>query len=107
VTTSAYRWTHIAGLTVLILANEALLMVSGWNSEVADRFGIGERPDEKLDDFSINGKSFPLTQPLRVPEGDVLHLRLFGAGTDGVFHLHGHGILVAHKGSSTSVPWSL
>ena len=79
------------------VTKEALLMFSGWNSEVADRFGVGGHPSEKLDYFSINGKSFPLTQPLRVREGDVLRLRLFGASTDVAFHLHGHDILVTHK----------
>jgi len=79
------------------VTKEALLMFSGWNSEVADRFGVGGHPAEKLDYYSINGKAFPLTHPLRVREGDVLRLRLFGAGTDVAFHLHGHDILVTHK----------
>jgi cytochrome c5 len=80
-----------------IVTKEAILMFSGWNSEVADRFGVGGHPTEKQDYFSINGKSFPLTQPLRVKQGDVLRLRLFGAGNDVSFHLHGHDILVTHK----------
>ena len=72
-------------------------MFSGWNSEVADKFGVGGHPHEKYDYFSINGKSFPMTQPLRVKQGDVLRLRLFGAGMEVAFHLHGHDILVTHK----------
>ena len=79
------------------VTKEAILMFSGWNSKVADRFGVGGHPTEKLDYFSINGKSFPLTQPLRVRQGDVLRLRLFGAGADAAFHLHGHDFLVTHK----------
>jgi len=79
------------------VTREAILMFSGWNSKVADRFGVGGHPGEVLDYYSINGKSFPLTQPLRVREGDVVRLRLFGAGTDVAFHLHGHDMLVTHK----------
>ena len=40
-------------------------MFSGWNSKLADRYGIGGHPTE-LRDFSINGKVVSLTQPLRV-----------------------------------------
>lgn len=79
------------------VTRDAILMFSGWNSKVADRFGVGGHPGEVLDYYSINGKSFPLTQPLRVREGDVVRLRLFGAGTDVAFHLHGHDMLVTHK----------
>lgn len=79
------------------VTKEALLMFSGWDSKVADRFGVGGYPGEILDYHSINGKSFPMTQPLRVREGDVLRLRLFAAGSNVAFHLHGHDILVTHK----------
>lgn len=79
------------------VTKEAILMFSGWDSKVADRFGVGGHPGEILDYHSINGKSFPLTQPLRVSEGDVLRLRLFAAGSSVAFHLHGHDILVTHK----------
>lgn len=79
------------------VTKEALLMFSGWNSDVADRFGVGGHPKESFDYFSVNGKSFPMTQPLRVKEGDVLRLRLFAASIDVAFHLHGHDLLVTHK----------
>ncbi|MGH0034169.1 MAG: multicopper oxidase domain-containing protein [Myxococcota bacterium] len=79
------------------VTKEALLMFSGWSSEAADRYGVGGHPNEPLDYYSINGKSFPLTQPLRVKEGDVLRLRLFAAASEVAFHLHGHDILVTHK----------
>ena len=52
---------------------------------------------EKHDYYSMNGKSFPMTQPLRVKEGDVVRFRLFGAGSETEFHLHGHDMLVTHK----------
>ncbi len=79
------------------VTKDAILMFSGWSSASADRYGVGGHPGEVRDYYSINGKSFPLTQPLRVREGDVLRLRLFGAGTDLAFHLHGHDMLVTHK----------
>jgi FtsP/CotA-like multicopper oxidase with cupredoxin domain len=79
------------------VTKEAILMFSGWNSKLADRYGVGGNPTELRDYFSINGKSFPLTQPLRVREGDVVRLRLIGAGSNAAFHLHGHDVLVTHK----------
>ena len=48
------------------VTKEALLMFSGWNSEVAMEYGKGGHPADKNDYFSINGKSFPITQPIRV-----------------------------------------
>ncbi len=79
------------------VTKDAILMFSGWSSAAADRYGVGGHPGEVRDYYSINGKSFPMTQPLRVREGDVLRLRLFGAGTDLAFHLHGHDMLVTHQ----------
>lgn len=72
-------------------------MFTGWNSEVAMTYGKGGHPKDKMDYFSINGKSFPLTQPLRVKEGDVLRLRLYAAGVTTAFHTHGHDMLITHK----------
>ncbi|HPG28677.1 MAG TPA: multicopper oxidase domain-containing protein, partial [Myxococcota bacterium] len=79
------------------VTKDAILMFSGWSSKFADRYGVGGHPAELRDYFSINGKSFPLTQPLRVEEGDVVRLRIFGAGAEVGFHLHGHDVLVTHK----------
>ncbi len=79
------------------VTKDAILMFSGWNSEVANIYGEGGRPGEVLNYFSINGKSFPMTQPLRVKEGDVLRMRLFAATIPVSFHLHGHDMLVTHK----------
>ncbi len=78
------------------VTKEAILMFTGWNSDVAMTYGKGGHPTEKLDYFSINGRSFPMTQPLKVKKGDVLRLRLFGAGMEVAFHLHGHDVLVTH-----------
>lgn len=79
------------------VTKEAVLMFSGWNSEVADTYGQGGHPGEVINYFSINGKSFPMTQPLRVVEGDVLRIRLIAATIPTAFHLHGHDMLVTHK----------
>jgi FtsP/CotA-like multicopper oxidase with cupredoxin domain len=79
------------------VTKDAILMFSGWNSAVADTYGEGGKPGEVLNYFSINGKSFPMTQPLRVKEGDVLRLRLYAATIPVSFHLHGHDMLVTHK----------
>lgn len=79
------------------VTKDAILMFSGWNSEVADTYGEGGYPGEVINFFSINGKSFPMTQPIRVSEGDVLRLRLFAASIPVAFHLHGHDMLVTHK----------
>jgi len=79
------------------VTKEAILMFSGWNSEVAMEYGKGGNPNENIDYFSINGKSFPSNQPLRVKEGDVLRLRLYSASVETAYHLHGHDVLVTHK----------
>ena len=79
------------------VTKDAILMFSGWNIEAAQRYGIGGHPGEVLNYFSINGKSFPMTQPLRVKKGDVLRLRLYAASIPVAFHPHGHDALVTHK----------
>lgn len=79
------------------VTKDAILMFSGWNSEVADTYGTGGKPGEIINYFSINGKSFPTNQPLRVKEGDVLRMRLIAASIPVAFHLHGHDMLVTHK----------
>jgi FtsP/CotA-like multicopper oxidase with cupredoxin domain len=79
------------------VTKDAVLMFSGWNSLVADAYGEGGHPGQVINYFSINGKSFPMTQPLRVKQGDVLRLRLIAATIPTSFHLHGHDMLVTHK----------
>ncbi|PCH97976.1 MAG: copper oxidase [Gammaproteobacteria bacterium] len=79
------------------VTKEAIMMFSGWNSEVAMEYGKGGHPQELNDYFSINGKSFPSTQPLRVKQGDVLRIRLYAATVEVAYHLHGHDVLVTHK----------
>lgn len=79
------------------VTKEAILVFSGWNPAVAGKYGEGGVPGEPITYFSINGKAFPTTQPLRVKKGDVLRLRLLAATVDVAFHLHGHDMLVTHK----------
>lgn len=79
------------------VTRDAVLMFSGWNSKVADTYGAGGHPGDVINYFSINAKSFPMTQPLRVREGDVLRMRLYAATIPVAFHLHGHDMLVTHK----------
>ncbi len=42
--------------------------------------------------FTINGRSFPNTEPIKVKKGDTVRLRLINAGTSTIhpMHLHGH-----------------
>ena len=79
------------------VTKEAILMFSGWESDVASEYGKGGHPKDPMDYFSINGKAFPLTEPLRVKKGDVLRLRLFAVSSHVAFHAHGHDMLVTHK----------
>ncbi|GHB39856.1 hypothetical protein GCM10007094_31390 [Pseudovibrio japonicus] len=79
------------------VTKDAILMFSAWNSEVADDYFAKQDPTDNLNYFSVNGKSFPYNQPIRVQKGDVLRLRLYGASIDVAFHLHGHDMLVTHR----------
>jgi plastocyanin len=50
------------------------------------------------DTFLINGKAFPLTEPILVDNGKTLRLRLVNAGSlVHSIHLHGHHFKVTHK----------
>ncbi len=80
------------------VTKDVIVMFSTWESSNADKFGQGGTPADLVDYFSINGRSFPSTQPLRVKKGDVVRFRLYGAGGDiHSFHPHGHDMLVTHK----------
>jgi len=79
------------------VTKEAIIMFSSWDSTVANKYGEGGHPTEAHNYYSMNGKSFPMTQPLRVKEGDVVRFRLYGAGSESAFHLHGHDMWVTHK----------
>ena len=78
------------------VTKDAILMFSGWNSEVADDYFAKQDPTGHLNYYSVNGKSFPYNQPIRVKEGDVLRIRLYCVSVAVAFHLHGHDMLVTH-----------
>lgn len=80
------------------VTKEVIMMMSTWESAHADKFGEGSTPYDVEDYFSVNGKSFPLTQPLRIKTGDVVRIRFVGAG-GGIhaMHSHGHDMLITHK----------
>lgn len=80
------------------VTKEAIMMLSSWDSQYADKFGQGGGPLDSPNYFSVNGRSFPYTQPIRVEKGDVLRIRFIGAGSEvHSMHLHGHDMLVTHK----------
>lgn len=80
------------------VTKDYILMLSDWASKWAFKPGYGGVPGDVWDYFTINGKAFPDSQPLRIKEGDVVRIRLIGAGefTHSI-HIHGHVFLVAFK----------
>lgn len=80
------------------VTKDVIMMLSSWESKNAEEYGQGGTPYDTDDYFSINAKSFPLTQPIRVKKGDVVRVRFIGAGSNfSEMHLHGHDQLVAFK----------
>ncbi|HET8711486.1 MAG TPA: multicopper oxidase domain-containing protein [Spongiibacteraceae bacterium] len=80
------------------VTKDYILMLSDWSSKWADKPGYGGIPGDVFDYFTINGKAFPDTQPIRVSKGDVIRLRLIGAGElIHSIHIHGHVFQVAFK----------
>ena len=80
------------------VTKDAIMMLSTWESAHADKFGEGSTPYDVEDYFSINARSFPSSQPLRVKTGDVIRVRMVGAGgAIHAIHSHGHDMLVTHK----------
>lgn len=72
------------------VTKDYIMMLSDWVSAWAHKPGEGGIPGDVFDYYTINGKSFPETQPIRVKKGDVVRLRLIGAG-DLVHSIHTHG----------------
>lgn len=72
------------------VTKDYVLMLSSWVSRWADKPGQGGVPGDEPDYFTINAKAYPDTQPLRVQTGDVVRLRLIGAG-DAIHSIHIHG----------------
>ncbi|MHA1598185.1 MAG: multicopper oxidase domain-containing protein, partial [Alphaproteobacteria bacterium] len=80
------------------VTKEVIMMISTWESAYAEKYGEGAIPGAVDDYFSINARSFPSTQPLRMKKGDVVRVRMIGAG-GGIhtMHSHGHDMLITHK----------
>jgi len=82
------------------VTKDFVLMLSAWDSKYADKPGFGGLPGEagEMDYFGLNGRAFPGTQPMRVKKGDVVRVRLIGAGGElHEMHTHGHTFWVTHK----------
>ncbi|MFQ5509809.1 MAG: multicopper oxidase domain-containing protein [Leptospirillia bacterium] len=82
------------------VTKDFILMLSTYDSKYANKPGFGGHPTEEgdMDYFGLNGRAFPNTQPMRIEEGDVVRVRLYGAG-GGIheMHTHGHSFKVTHK----------
>lgn len=80
------------------VTKDVIMMMSTWESTYANSYGKGGAPQDMADFFSVNGRSFPNTQPVRVKQGDIVRFRMIGAGDEvHEMHLHGHDQLVAFK----------
>jgi FtsP/CotA-like multicopper oxidase with cupredoxin domain len=80
------------------VTKDVIMMLSSWESQNAGKYGQGGTPSDVDNYWSINGKSFPMTQPIRVKKGDVVRVRFIGAGSSfHEMHLHGHDMLVIEK----------
>lgn len=80
------------------VTKDFVMMLNDWSSKWAQKPGYGGGPGDVYDYFTINGKSFPEDQPIRVKKGDFVRLRLIGAGElIHSIHLHGHVFTVAFK----------
>jgi FtsP/CotA-like multicopper oxidase with cupredoxin domain len=80
------------------VTKDFILMFSDWASKWADKPGYGGVPGDVYDYFTLNGKSYPDTQPIKVRKGDFIRLRLIGAGEFvHSIHIHGHVFKVAFK----------
>jgi FtsP/CotA-like multicopper oxidase with cupredoxin domain len=75
------------------------MVLQEWNSRYA-KSGKPGNPREvyDCDFFTINGKSFPQTDPIKATIGELIRIRFINAGSQPhSMHLHGHSFLVTHK----------
>lgn len=80
------------------VTKDVIMMMNTWESAYAGSYGKGGASNDVADYFSVNAKSFPLSQPIRVKKGDVVRIRMYGAGDElHEMHLHGHDQLFAFK----------
>ena len=82
---------------------EYTMMLNGWRVPQMIRNGGhmgGEMPEDQMDmmdynTWSINGKLYPETEPLRVKEGEHIRVRLINlSNMNHPMHLHGHDFRV-------------
>jgi manganese oxidase len=80
------------------VSRDYIMMLSTWVSKWAFKPGYGGIPGDVPDYFTINGKAYPDTQPLRINEGETIRIRLIGAG-DSIHsvHIHGHIFKIVFK----------
>lgn len=80
------------------VTKDFVMMLADWDSKWSNKPGFGGLPGDTFDYFTINGKAFPETEPLRVQKGDIVRLRLIGAGElIHAIHVHGHSFQIAFK----------
>lgn len=80
------------------VTRDFILMLTDWAPKWADKPGSGGVPGDNFNYFTINGKSFPDTQPLVVRKGDWVRIRLIGAGElMHSIHIHGHVFKIVFK----------
>jgi len=71
---------------------EYTLVLDDWANEMGARYG------PSYDTFTINGKAYPATEPLRVRKGERVRLRLINTSSEHthVIRLAGHRLMVTH-----------
>ena len=91
------------------VTRDVIMMMSTWESPYGAAYGKGGAPADVADYFSVNGRSFPLSQPVRVRKGEVVRFRMYGAGDEvHEMHLHGHDQLFAFKdGYALPAPYNV
>jgi manganese oxidase len=79
--------------------HDVVILLQEWNSKYAQSGKPGNpREAGDFDFFTLNAKSFPQTEDLRLNQGERVRMRFIGAGAQQHFmHLHGHSFLVTHK----------
>lgn len=78
---------------------DVVLLLDEWDTTYA-REGVPGDPRRLsgYDIFTLNGRSFPDTEPLELALGEVARVRLIHAGAvPHYLHLHGHAFLVTHR----------
>jgi len=78
--------------------HNVIMLLSTWESKNASKYGTGATPYDVEDYFSVNARSFPYNQPIRLKTGEVVRVRFIGAGgAIHSMHIHGHDWTISHK----------